>query len=143
MNNIKGRLQIALIIILLGTQFSFIPAPLAIENYLQGFEYDWDREYTCVAHEISKTMTSKRGVCLDFSYLTAYLLDMHGFQPYEITYHITETDTHAITVFKWRGRWYAFSNMNLWGGYNTFDEVFESRGSFMINGITRNYCLMH
>lgn len=135
------RIQIITILLLVITQLSWMPVPIAISNYLKQYSYDWDREWDCVAYKISEMMERKSGVCLDFSYLTAYLLDTHGIRPYEVTYHITREDVHAITVFEWRGKWWAYSNMDMWGGYDAFDEVFESRGSYMVNGVTRNYCL--
>lgn len=135
-----------LFIVLVLAGRSFVSIPDAIGVYLSGYSYEWDREPACISYTVDEFHEHNGGVCLDFAYYSAYLLNEAGIQPYEITYcyNFGCTEVHAITVFEWDGGWWKYDNWLLMGPYGDLMSTFWPHEGYMIvPDVVRNFCLYY
>ena len=95
--------------------------PRDLETWLQQFDYDHRRlrhskiTGNCYALSVDAFIENGGGICKDFAYVSAHLLQNMGYKPWIMIYHVEDGKWHAVTMFYWEGELWYFSNYNLKG----------------------------
>lgn len=122
--------------------------PLVLSDQLSAYSYDYARKdiptSDCRALPIDEFERKKKGLCRDFAYYSAVVLDRYGYETYMLYYQRPNGNWHIVTVFEWqrdpgdRGNVWAFSNNQLMGPLKNRDEVLSPALRQYVIPIRRN-----